>query len=118
MKPILLRVVIGLVAALAVLYAVDWTVLQIRIRVARESAFSTVQVSQFISLGLKGNKQEYYYEGTISETCVRAIFPHASSPACWWLRRHTTQWDNAGAILPNPRGQHTKNVAPPGFHRG
>jgi hypothetical protein len=63
------------------------------IRVARGTAFDSVQVEEFLSTALKGNKQEYDYMGTAQVTCARSLFPHGGAPACWWLRRHTTQWE-------------------------
>lgn len=86
------------VAALALLYAGDWGVL--RIRMARQTAFSSVQVDQFVAASLKGNKQDYYFAGTAQQECVRSIFPHASDVPCWWLRRHATQWKVIGAVTP------------------
>jgi hypothetical protein len=105
MKRISVRVVLGFVGALAAVYAVDWGVLQVR--VARQTAFSTVQVDQFIAASIKGNKQDYYDAGTATETCVRAIFPHASNPPCWWLKRHTTQWRIVGALVGDLRAAET-----------
>lgn len=74
-----------------VLWLGDWAVF--RVREARGTAFDTVQVDEFLSTALKGNKQEYDYMGNIPVNCARALFPHGSAPACWWLRRHTTQWE-------------------------
>ena len=80
-----------LVTAAAVLYAGDWIVL--RIRMARGTAFSTVQVDQLLASPLKGNKVEYDYMGTVAQPCVRSIFPHDSDVPCWWLKRHPKQWE-------------------------
>lgn len=85
------RGLIFLAASVAILYAGDWGVL--RVRMARQTAFSTVQVDQFLASPLKNNKEEYDYMGTVAQPCVRSIFPHASDLPCWWLRRHTTQWE-------------------------
>ncbi len=74
-----------------VLWLLDWAVF--RIRESRGTAFDTVQVDEFLSTPLKGSKTEYDYMGAAQVTCARALFPHASAPACWWLRRHTTQWE-------------------------
>ena len=74
-----------------VMWVSDWAMF--RVRLARGTAFDSVQVEQYLSTALKGNKQEYDYMGTVQMNCARAIFPHGGSPACWWLRRHTTQWE-------------------------
>jgi len=85
------QVVIAVIVLAGILYAGDWIVLQIR--VARGTAFGSVQVNQFLATPLKGNKVEYDFTGTVQETCSRSIFPQKGNPACWWLQRHTTQWE-------------------------
>jgi hypothetical protein len=79
-----------LVTAL-LLWLCDWGLY--RIRLTRGTAFDSVQVEEYLSTALKGNKQEYDYMGTAEMSCARGIFPHGGAPACWWLRRHTTQWE-------------------------
>jgi hypothetical protein len=86
-----MRVMIYLAASAAILYAGDWGVLQAR--KARGTAFSSVQVDQFLASPLKDNKEEYDYMGTVAQPCVKSIFPHDSDVPCWWLQRHTTQWE-------------------------
>lgn len=83
---------IGMVLVLAaILYVGDWIVL--RIRVARGTAFGAVEVNQFLAIPLKGNKVQYDFIGTVQETCSRSIFPQKGNPPCWWLERHTSQWE-------------------------
>ena len=91
MKRIVGQGLLFLLAALAVLYAADWAVLQVRIR--RRTGFSTVVVHQFLATPLKNHTDEYDYMGDFAQPCVRSIFPHASDSPCWWLKRHTTQWE-------------------------
>jgi len=78
-----------LIALLIVLYLVDWAVF--RTRMTRGTAFSSVQVDQYLSTPLKGNKAEYDYLGTTTVTCARSIFPHGAVP-CWWRNRHRSVW--------------------------
>ena len=85
------RGLLVLMAAVVVLYAADWVVL--RIRMARQTAFSSVTVHQFLSSPMKNHTDEYYYEGAAEQSCVRSIFPHGSDTPCWWLKRHATQWE-------------------------
>ncbi len=80
-----------IVVAALVLWVGDWAVF--RLRASRGTAFDSVQVQEYLSTALKGNKQEYDYLGTAPENCARALFPHGGAPACWWLRRHTSQWE-------------------------
>jgi hypothetical protein len=86
----LARVAILLAVSLALLYAADWAVL--RIRLSHGTAYRTVAVNQFLATPLKGNKVEYDWTGTVQQTCSRSIFPQAGNSACWWLERHTSQW--------------------------
>ena len=81
----------GMLVAALLVWVTDFAVY--RVRVARGTAFDSVQVEEFLSTALKGNKQEYDYMGSAQMTCARALFPHGGAPACWWLRRHTTQWE-------------------------
>jgi hypothetical protein len=80
----------ALIAAVIVVYLVDWAVL--RLRMARGTAYGIVQVDQYLSTPLKGNKSEYDYLGTTTVTCARAIFPHGATP-CWWRNRHKSVWE-------------------------
>jgi hypothetical protein len=82
---------IVLVVLLGVLYVGDWLVL--RWRVARGTAFGSVEVHQFLATSLKGSKTEYDLVGSFQEACSRSIFPQQGKPACWWLQRHSSQWE-------------------------
>ena len=87
----LVRSMMVLAVLLGLLYVGDWAVL--RVRVSRGTAYDVVQVNQFLATPLKGNKVEYDLMGTVPMTCSRSIFPQKGNPACWWLRRHTSQWE-------------------------
>jgi len=79
-------VVVGLVVTAAVVYLGDWAVW--RVRVARGGGMGTVVVSRFVVAPLKGNKEEYYYDGTGPVDCSRSLFPQGGNGACWWMTRH------------------------------
>lgn len=81
---------IVLVAAVAV-WLTDWAVF--RVRAARGHGFATVQVEEYLSTALKGNKTEFDYMGTEQVSCALALFPHAGASPCWWVRRHRTVWE-------------------------
>jgi len=83
--------VIALLVLFAALYVGDRVVLQFRI--AHGTAYSVVEVNQFLATPLKGDKTEYDLMGTVQETCSRSIFPQKGNPACWWLNRHKAQWN-------------------------
>ena len=87
----LVRSMMVLAVLLGLLYVGDWVVL--RVRVSRGTAYGVVQVNQFLATPLKGNKVEYDLMGTVPTTCSRSIFPQQGNPACWWLERHTSQWE-------------------------
>ncbi len=71
-------------------YAVDWAVL--RLRISKGSAFGSVQVQQYLTTPLKGNKAEYDYMGTVAQVCSKSLFSQAGNRPCWWLERHPMQW--------------------------
>lgn len=58
----------------------------------RGTAYRVIEVNQFLATPLKGQKVEYDAVGTVPVTCARSIFPQRSFPACWWVERHTAQW--------------------------
>jgi hypothetical protein len=88
---LLCGVVIVALILLATLYAGDWLVW--RWRTAHGLGNGTVEVHQFLATSLKGNKTEYDLIGTVQQTCSQSIFPQQGNPACWWLRRHSSQWE-------------------------
>jgi hypothetical protein len=79
-----------LLVAIVVVYLIDWATL--RIRMLHGGGYSTVQVDEYLSTPLKGNKDEYDYMGAAPEPCARAIFPHGAPP-CWWLAKHNSRWE-------------------------
>ena len=83
-----IRLLGALVAAAVLLYPADWAVW--RIRVALGGGMGTVHVAHFTVAELKGNKEEYYPEGTAVVECSRSLFPQGGQQACWWLERHAT----------------------------
>jgi hypothetical protein len=79
----------GLVAVLvtaAVVYVGDFAVW--RVRAARGGGMGSVTVTRIVVAPLKGNKEEYYPDGTMDVACSKSLFEQAGSGACWWLARH------------------------------
>jgi hypothetical protein len=74
----LLRVLVAFAAISLAAYAVDWTVYQLR-----GSPHSSVAVSRFMAIPLKGQKTEDDYLGTVNVPC-------------WHLKRNPNQWENVG----------------------
>ena len=89
MKRWLLRIVIVLVAGFAALYLGDWAVYKLR-----GSPQSKVTVSRYLSVPLKGNKQEFDYLGTGDEPCSLSLFSQGGESPCWQLRRKPNQATN------------------------
>jgi hypothetical protein len=83
-----------LLIAVLILCAADWCVFEVRMM--RGVGLGSLPVDQYLKTALKGGKEEYDYLGTNNENCAHAILPqYAASqwnPPCWWLRRHSSQW--------------------------
>jgi hypothetical protein len=82
----LLRCVGVLVLLVMLAYPVDWAVW--RLRVAAGGGMGKIAVDRFVVAELKGNKEDYYPEGTTVVDCSKSLFPEAGSGPCWWLARH------------------------------
>jgi hypothetical protein len=80
------RVAIVLVAGFVATYLGDWAIYKLR-----GSPTSTVSVSRFLTVPLKGNKIEYDYVGTADVPCSISLFPQAGQSPCWRLRRNPNQ---------------------------
>ena len=82
----LIRIFLALAVAFIVLYLGDWAVFKLR-----GSPQSKVTVNRFLTVPLKGNKQEIDYLGTIDVSCSQSLFPQAGQSPCWRLRANTNQ---------------------------
>ena len=79
----LLRVMVVLAVAFVVLYAGDWSVYKLR-----GSPQGKVTVNRYVTIPLKGNRQEFDYLGTLDAPCSHSIFSQAGLATCWQLRRN------------------------------
>ena len=80
------RVIGATVAALMLFAAADWAVW--RVRVARGGGYGTIPVSRMVVAPLKGNREEYYFDGMTVERCSLSVLPWGGARACWWVERH------------------------------
>lgn len=80
------RVAIVLAAAFVAVYGGDWAVYKLR-----GSPQSSVAVSRYVTIPLKGNRQEFDYLGAGDQACSVSLFPQAGLSACWQLRRNPNQ---------------------------
>ena len=91
MKIIFQRVLFTALLSVLLLLVGDWIVFEIRL--SHGTAFGSVHVTNYLATSLKGNKTEYDVTGEAEQPCVRAMIPHGSYPACWWLQRHKEHWE-------------------------
>ncbi|MGB8261295.1 MAG: hypothetical protein WCE75_13130 [Terracidiphilus sp.] len=83
------RAVLAAGIAFVALYGGDWAIYKLR-----GSPRSTVNVNRFLTIPLKGGKQEIDYLGTSPLSCSLSLFPQGGQSACWQLRRNTNQNTN------------------------
>jgi hypothetical protein len=80
------RGMLVLAAAFVAAYGGDWAVYKLR-----GSPASTVTVNRYVTIPLKGNKQEFDYLGSIDVPCSASLFPQSGRGTCWQLRRNPNQ---------------------------
>jgi hypothetical protein len=80
------RIVLTLVAGFVVVYMGDWAVFKLR-----GSPRSKVTINHYVTIPLKGSKQEFDYLGSIDESCAVSLFSQDGQTPCWQLRRHINQ---------------------------
>jgi hypothetical protein len=80
---------IALAAVFIATYAGDLAIYKLR-----GSPLSSVTVTRYQTVPLKGNKIEYDYLGTGDVSCAVALFPQAGQSPCWYLRRNPNQTIN------------------------
>jgi hypothetical protein len=83
------RMLVVLAAAFVLLYGGDWAVYKLR-----GSPRSTVTINRYLTIPLKGNKQEFDYLGSIDAPCSVSLFSQAGQDPCWQLRRNSNQGMN------------------------
>jgi hypothetical protein len=79
-------IVVLLAAAFVALYAGDWTLYKLR-----GSPQSKVTVNRYVTIPLKGGRQEFDYLGSSDVPCDLSLFPQAGQSPCWQLRRNPNQ---------------------------
>jgi hypothetical protein len=83
------RVLVAVALLICAVYAGDY--LCVRFRIAKGSAFATVQVQRYYSVMKKDGKPDFYFDPPQNQTCVSSLFPHFGYVPCWYLNRHKTQ---------------------------
>ena len=87
MQRIALRACFGVLALTLVAWTADWTVWHLHLSQG-SSATASVDVTRMVVAPLKGNREEYYMDGTVTVTCSQTLFPQGGMEPCWWLQRH------------------------------
>ena len=80
------RVTVWVAVTLAIVYLGDFAVWEMR--QAEGGGVGQVKVSRMVVASLKGNKEEYYADGSTMVDCSKSLFPQVGGGACWWVRRH------------------------------
>jgi len=82
----LMIMLVVLAVGFVVTYGGDWVIFRLR-----GSPKSTVTVNHFLTVPLKGNKEEYDYLGSEDVPCSESLFPQSGLSTCWQLRRNPNQ---------------------------
>jgi len=80
------RVIVVLVVAFVAAYGGDWAIFKLR-----GSPTGKVTVNRYVTIPLKGSKQEFDYLGSMDVPCSVSLFPQAGQNPCWQLRRNPNQ---------------------------
>lgn len=89
------RVLLGIVAAFALVYIGD--AISVRIRMTHATPgnpFETITALRILAIGEKGNKTEFTVDPVQpqqSAECVHSLFPHKGDLPCWYLKRKFAQ---------------------------
>lgn len=82
------KIAFVLAALAALIYVGDFAIFTLR-----GKPIDQIVVNRYLETPEKGNKTEYFFEGTGPMPCARALFAQAGASPCWYLRRHTTYAD-------------------------
>jgi hypothetical protein len=74
---------LGVLAVAALVYVGDYAIFLVRGR-----PLDQVNVTRYMAAPLKGDKTEFYYEGTGPLSCSKSLFPQSGWQPCWYLRKH------------------------------
>ncbi len=91
MARFLANVVMWVVAASALVYVGDWGIW--RVRVASGGGVGNVTVGMMQVASMKGNKEEYFPDGTEVVHCSKSLLPQTGAGPCWWVEQHRTVFE-------------------------
>ena len=81
--------VLALLGAAALIYLGDTALFYLR-----DQPKDQINVTRYMATPLKGNKTEFFYEGTGPYSCARALFSQGGMDPCWYRRRHPLYAEN------------------------
>ena len=86
----LLKALGGLVLLAALAYPVDFAIWRTRLALSKDGrgGIGNLEVNRVVAAELKGNKEEYYYDGEMMTDCSQSLFPQGGNNPCWWVARH------------------------------
>ena len=86
--PRLLRqTLLTLLIAAALAWPADYALWRLR-----GAPSTTIEVTHFVVAPLKGSKEEYYPDGTVTLPCSQSLLPQTDTP-CWYLQRNRVTYD-------------------------
>lgn len=89
LKRWLFRLSISMAVAFIAAYVTDWLIYTMR-----GSPNSTILVNRYLELPLKGQKEEYDFEGSSPVICAVALFPQNDKDPCWLVWHNRNKWDS------------------------
>lgn len=94
-KQIAKRVLFGLVAAFAAVYAGDYVYLRIRMLHPKPAIpFESITRTRVLAIPQKNGKFDYQIDQAQpveTLTCVHSLFPHYGDQPCWYLKPRINQ---------------------------
>lgn len=97
--PVLKRVVIALLLICALVYAVDFV--SLRLRIPRREQLGSVTVHTLYAVKLKNGKTEYDDGGDEAVNCSNSLLPQMGASPCWYLIRHPNRQITIDSGNPN-----------------
>jgi hypothetical protein len=89
------RILGGLIAAVVLVYAVDYIYLRVRmLHPTPTNPFETMTRTRVLAIPQKNGKFDYQIDQTQpveTLTCVHSLFPHYGDRPCWYLKPHINQ---------------------------
>jgi hypothetical protein len=90
LQRIFLLMMLGILAASALAFGLDFTVFRIRVAM-NWNAYGSVVVNHYTAVPQKNGKTQFTFDPPQPWTCINALFPHGGMLPCWYLSRHPDQ---------------------------